>query len=101
MTRQITKQATRAFLDGDNFKLSNTEVIYNEIDETSYLYLFGNLIAKLDHYNNELTVTNAGWRTNTTKERLNALPKVSITQKQFEWYLNGKQWNGEPVTIEL
>lgn len=101
MPRQITAQAARAFLDGDNFKSSNTEVIYNEIDETSYLYLFGNLIAKLDHYNNELTITNAGWRSNTTKERLNALPKVSITQKNRVWYLNGKEWDGKPTTIEL
>lgn len=101
MTRQITAQAAKAFLYGYDFKLSNTEVIYNEIDETSYLYLFKNLIAKLDHRTRELTITNAGWCSNTTKERLNALPKVSITQKNYVWYLNGEAWNGEPTTIEL
>lgn len=99
--RKITAQVTRAFLNGDNFKLNNTEVIYNEIDETSYLYLFKNLIAKLDHRTKELTITNAGWRSNITKERLNALPKVSITQKNWVWYLNGKEWDGKPITIEL
>lgn len=101
MARKITTQLIRAFLDGDTFRKSNTEVIYNEHEETSYLYLFDNLIAKLDHYKKELTITNAGWKSNTTKERLNGLPNVSITQKNYEWYLNGQLWNGEPVTIEL
>ena len=60
---------------------------------TAELYLHGHLIAKADH--NGLQITNAGYFTNTTKERLNGLPHVHIHQKNFEWYLNGELWNGE------
>ena len=34
-----------------------------------------------------------------TKERLNGLHGVSITQKNFIWYLNGKKWNGNLIKI--
>lgn len=54
-------------------------------------------------YNNPertLSITAAGWLTNTTKERLNALPNVSILQKKGIWYLNGKQWDGEFIDIK-
>lgn len=99
--RKITTQAIRAFLDGDNFKLSNTKVSYCEHEETSYLYLFNNLIAKLDHYNKELTITTAGWNTTTTRERLNGLPRVDVSQNNWQLYLNGQPWDGELTTIKL
>lgn len=35
-----------------------------------------------------------------TKERLNALQGVNIVQKNFVWYLNGKEWNGELTDIK-
>lgn len=44
-------------------------------------------------------ISACGWRTNTTKERLNALPKVSINQVKGIWYLNGKEWDGSPTLI--
>ena len=44
-------------------------------------------------------IINAGWFSNTTKERLNALPNVHITQKNWVWYLNEKEWNGELIDI--
>ena len=38
-----------------------------------------------------------GYKTNTTKERLNGIPGVCIQQKKGVWYLNGKEmldgWN--------
>jgi hypothetical protein len=64
------------------------------------MYLFGNLIATLEHsVGGVLKVTNAGWKSNTTKERLNGLPRVSIQQKKGEWYLNGQLWNGELTQV--
>ena len=45
--------------------------------------------------------TNCGWFSNTTKERLNGLPNVNIYQKNFEWFLNGKKWDGNLIDIKL
>ena len=64
--RNITEQVTRAFFEGRNFKLSNTEV---HADATGvYLKLFGNLIAK--RVGERVSISLAGYNTNTTKERL-------------------------------
>ena len=67
--RNITELATRAFFNGDNFKLSNTEV---HADCTGvYLYLFNNLIAK--RVGERVSITLAGYNTLTTRERLNGI----------------------------
>ena len=42
---------------------------------------------------------NKPWFSKTTKERLNALPNVSIVQQKGNWYLNGNFWQGEPVLV--
>lgn len=99
--REITKQATQAFLNRVNFHLSNTAVKYNEIENTSYLYLFDNLIARLKHTTKELLITTCGWNSVTTRERLNGLPKVSVTQRKGQLFLNGELWNGEFKYIDL
>ena len=95
MSRQITENAVRAFLLGDNFNQSNTTV---QADCTGVrMYLFGNLIA--NRVGNRLQITTAGWNTTTTRERLNGLPNVSVTQHKGQLYLNGKEWDGELITI--
>ena len=64
--RNITEQVTRAFFEGRNFKLSNTEV---HADCTGvYLKLWGNLIAK--RVGERVSISLAGYNTSTTKERL-------------------------------
>ena len=98
--RKITNQAIKAFIRGKNFKLSNTEVLH--FAEMAYMRLHGNLIATarvIDGRIFDLQISNKGWHTNTTKERLNAFPGVSIAQRNFNWYLNGKEWNGILVVI--
>jgi len=90
--RKITKESVSAFLDRKPFKKSNMEV--DEYLGKFRLKLHGNTIAVLDEFN-MLSVSNAGWASNTTKERLNGLPIVGIHQKNFQWYLNGNEWNGE------
>lgn len=67
--RNITEQVTRAFFEGRNFKLSNTEV---HADCTGvYLKLWGNLIAK--RVNQRISISLAGYNTVTTRERLNGI----------------------------
>ena len=94
--RQITQDAIDAFYGKSNFKRSNTTVEYllQPHSETSTMYLFGNAIARLDHRTGRLTITNCGWESLTTKERLNGLHKVRINQSKGQWYLNGEAWDG-------
>tara|TARA_R100001015_G_C4590814_1_gene146315 strand:+ start:443 stop:742 length:300 start_codon:yes stop_codon:yes gene_type:complete len=96
--RKITQEACFAFeyAYADNFNKSNTRVVRsNEV--AAEMYLHGNLIA----YSNEtgIYISNAGYKTNTTKERLNGLTGVHIEQKDFVWYLNGEAWNGDWIRI--
>lgn len=88
--RTITKLAVDALLKKRNFSQSNTMVMQTE--NGARMYLFGKLIAINE---DAIYVTNAGWFSNTTKERLNGLPNVCINQKKGEWYLNGEQWDGK------
>lgn len=100
MALKITQLAVSAFLSNTNFKLSNTEVYsVNQRGETiTEMYLYDNLIARKVDKN--LFISNGRWFSNTTKERLNGLPNVSITQKRGIWYLNGKQWDGGLTLIK-
>lgn len=97
--RQITEQAAKAFINGNKFNSSNTRV--NIQGGVTALYLHDNLIAK--RTNEGLFITNAGWQTNTTKERLNGLLRTigngGIYQKSGVWYLNGEQWDGNLTKI--
>jgi hypothetical protein len=61
------------------------------------MYLFGNLIAV--NNNGVISVSNAGWESITTKERLNGIPGVNIKQSKGLWYLNGVEWNGKLTKI--
>lgn len=98
--RKITFDAVAAFYNEKPFKRGNTEVevfICTLLRKTVYLILHGNTIARLK--NGKLTISNGGWSSNTTKERLNGLTGVHIQQKDFVWYLNGEAWNGDWIKI--
>lgn len=93
--RKTTQEIVRAFRNHER------KTVGNSYTDGKALFLHGNKIAEFR--DGELWITNAGWSTNVTKERLNGLPGVSIYQSNFQWYLNGKEWNGEwinPATME-
>lgn len=97
--RQVTKQAISAFLAGKQTTISNTTIRHNKSGIT-IMYLFGNEIARKNwEGKGEISISNAGWKSNTTKERLNGIPGVSINQAKGKWYLNGKEWDGKWITI--
>lgn len=96
--RKITREAYQAFINKEPFAKSNTAVQVSEDGSVVQLLLHGNVIAK--QVNGTLSITSAGWPTNTTKERLNALPGVCIHQAKGVWYLNDMYWNGEWVIVE-
>jgi hypothetical protein len=95
--RQITKESINAFNNSFTFSKSNMLVrIFNDVVKLQY---HGNTIAIKNRITNKISITNCGWFSNTTKERLNALEGVNIQQKNFVWYLNGNEWNGELTEI--
>ena len=85
------EKAIKAFLNKKVKQEGNT------VSTGKELILFGNTIAKWE--NNELWITNAGWFSVTTKDRLNKLPIRSLQQVKGEWFLNGQKWDGEWIKI--
>ena len=97
--RTITENAIEKFLNAETFKSSNT--IVEVLPNVTILKLFGNAIAY--QYNDPektLSITNCGWNSATTKERLNAIPNVNIVQKKGVWFLNDVEWDGELIDIK-
>lgn len=102
--RDITYITASAFMDGRKKRISNSET-----DGQAY-FLHGHKIAwKVE---GGLMITNCGYSTNTTKERLNGIGQIagfSIFQKDWAWYIVGRNedrsearaWNGEPIFIKL
>jgi hypothetical protein len=91
--RKITKEAVKALLRGDNFKCSNTEV------RNKAMYLFDSKIAYFAE-DGELYLSNCGYATKVTGERLNGIIEATIGheyriyQKNFVWYYgNNKNWD--------
>ena len=98
--RQITKDSINAFMNAKEFKRQNMAV--EVLPNVTILYLHNNAIAyRYNDPQRTLTITNCGWFTPTTKERLNALPNVNIYQSNFKWFLNGKEWNGNKIDINF
>lgn len=84
--RQITRDIVAAFNRGEAKKIDNTRT------DGQSIWLFGNKIA--EKINGVVWITNAGWQSNTTKERLNGLDGVQISVRRGNWYLNGVMWDG-------
>jgi hypothetical protein len=74
--RRLEKKEKHDFTDGDAY------------------YYRGNKIAWFD--SEDLWVSDAGWKTNTTKERLSKIGCI-LKQLKGEWFLKGKNWDGSPV----
>ena len=98
--RKITQQAVEAFMDARPFSKDNTTI--EVLPNVTIMSLFGNRIAyRYNDPDRTLSVTNAGWFSNTTKERLNGIPGVNIKQKKGEWYLNGEVWDGKLIDVKI
>jgi hypothetical protein len=89
--RKITQKIVGAFISRRSLSSGNTRT------NGQSLFLHDNEIARWT--NNKLEISNGGWPSDTTKERLNALPGVSINQSNFVWFLNGQKWDGNWTVI--
>lgn len=97
--RTITQNSVNAFMNAQEYKSSNIAV--EVLDNVTILKLHNNPIAyRYNDSERTLSITNAGWFSNTTKERLNAIPNVSIKQVKGVWILNGTAWDGKLIDIK-
>lgn len=107
--RKITKQACEAFLQAKPFQKDNTKIIISNGEITTIkMCLHNNPIAICKLYSlsetkptglSDLILSDCGWQTTTTKERLNGLLQtlhekglmkhlLYIFQKNHTWYIN-------------
>ena len=89
--RKIEAQMNVAIQQNRNWSGSNTTVTFDEDTNTSSVYLHGNLIATVT--DNDMTIYDGGWQSNTTKSRLNALcdefciAGEGVFQKNYQWFV--------------
>ena len=88
--RKIERQMNAAIRLSKNWSNSNTTVQYNEEDDTSNVYLHGNLIAVIG--DTFIQLFDGGYQSVTTKSRLNAILAENgnggdcVFQKNFHWF---------------
>ena len=78
------------------FKEKKAKKISNTKSTGTQLLLFGNCIAKWSA--DKILITNAGWKTITTRDRLQILGANLHVRKKI-WYLNDVEWNGNWIKI--
>ena len=94
--RKITREAVTALMHNAEMRSNNTIVTFD--GKVGRMYLFGNFIAEFDR--GVLSITMAGWNTNTTRERLSGLPNVTVRTKKGAVTLNGKAWDGSLIAVK-
>ena len=94
--RKIERLMNAAITNNSDWKLDNTEVIYDEQTNESTVYLHGNKIAEVgDDY---IRLFDGGWQSNTTKSRINAIMTEhgiageGVYQKNYKWFI--RLYNG-------
>ena len=90
--RKITRDIVRAFESRNSLRIDNSRT------DGQSIWLFNNRIADLRA--DGLWITNSGWKSATTKERLNGLTGVHIQSVRGNWFLNGRAWDGEWINVD-
>jgi hypothetical protein len=80
----------------DAFKAKKIKKISNTESTGKQLLLFSNVIAEWK--NNEIWITTCGWKTVTTRDRLQILG-ANLYVKKGIWYLNDTEWDGNWIEI--
>lgn len=107
--RRIEEEMIAAFHEKRIWTKDNTRVWVVSFDfnktlvDQIYVTLFGYKIAQLTN-DKELSVLDAGYRTKTTKSRLNSILShyklPTIYSKKLQWYIGDEEWNGNK-TFEI
>ena len=89
--RKIEQQMCAAIQKNINWQSGNTSVHFNEETGESIVRLHGNKIAVVS--DNDMTIFDGGYQSNTTKSRLNALcdefciAGEGVFQKNYQWFV--------------
>jgi len=94
--RKIERLMNEAIATSKNWRLDNTEVVTEE--GVSTVYLHRNKIAEIG--DTWLCLFDGGWRSVTTKSRLNAILRMhgngeGIYQKNYQWYISTAEGDKE------
>lgn len=101
--RKIEAQMNDAILNKINWQSANTKVSYSPEREASYIYLHGHHIATVG--DNYVELYSCGYRTATTKSRLNAILKEHaiagecVFQRNFQWFVH--KFVGQAGTVPV
>jgi hypothetical protein len=95
--RTVTQKVVKAWQMGSKKTVDNTRT------DGSRIYLHGNCIAKRDE-NGSVYITDGGWQTSTTRERLNGILATlgipqRVYQKNFALYFGGVEWDGSWMMV--
>jgi len=90
--RQITRDIVNAFQNSRSLRIGNSRT------NGESLWLFDNKIAEIRR--DGLWVSNGGWNSKTTKERLNGILGVNVRQQRGVWLLNDRVWDGRWVNVD-
>ena len=90
--RQITRDIVNAFQNSRSLRINNSRT------DGESLWLFDNKIAEIRR--DGLWITNAGWDSRTTNERLNGLSGVHVRKQRGTLLLNGREWEGGWVNVD-
>lgn len=90
--RQITQKIVWAFERRQTLRIDNSRT------DGQSLWLFGNKIA--EWRGDGLWITNAGWDSRTTYERLNGLTGVHVRKQRGSLLLNNLYWDGRWTHVD-
>ncbi len=90
--RQITRDIVNAFQNSRSLRIDNSRT------DGQSLWLFDNKIAEIRR--DGLWITNAGWDSRTTNERLNGLSGVHVRKQRGTLLLNDRVWDGRWVNVD-
>jgi hypothetical protein len=96
--RKITSEAIKAFNNFQSFNKQNMQILVGDSGDAVLMQLHGHTIAAKN--GNTLSITNAGYNTRTTNDRLNALDGVHVYNKNKQLFLNDEKWDGEWIEIK-
>lgn len=89
-------EAADALLSGrnrDSRKLENNTYLIRIDDKTIGVRLHNTHVVKF-HKDGRIILNTGGWRTVTTKDRINGYAPVSVFQRKYEWYVAfGHDWH--------
>jgi hypothetical protein len=67
-------------------KIGNNTYAEIEYDDSVSVRLHGTAVVRF-YPNGTVKLNSGGWRTSTTKDRINKYSPVKVYQKKYEWYL--------------